>query len=300
MPARAPGAGLRRHVEPLEERPQLVAHGAPADEDDAGAAEAREDLRRKRGVVHRAQHPRPGVVRALIPLEADTFEELAVANDGSMIFVDRLAEPRVRIVSPDGVLVREDALLRRGLDEGGAVTAVIADGEGVWAELEHTRSLRILAGERLDEDTRGLSVPGRPVGGRGLFAGARLLAPPGQGSALEVWLTDPRAELVVADATVRFADPLFRIVTVAQDARGRVVVVGHTMVEGERDGEPVVVREALEVVLLTEDLVEERCFKTRPTTMAHEQRTEIALGPDGSIFQMRFDERGVEVLRWTR
>jgi hypothetical protein len=115
--------------------------------------------------------PLPG-----FPLGVDLPQDLAVAPDGTIAVLDRLASRRVAILGPDGREVGSLPLEGEGIPETGAVTGVFVDEGDVYVERENGPLVRIgtLGGEEGDR----LEIPGRPSRDGRSYLMAGLVEPP--------------------------------------------------------------------------------------------------------------------------
>ena len=90
-----------------------------------------------------------------MPLTMQTPQDLAFAKDGTALVLDRLNDGAVALMGTDGKQIGELKIEGKGIEEGGAVTGVFADGNDVYVEREHGDLVRL-------GDTRGTVDPDRP------------------------------------------------------------------------------------------------------------------------------------------
>jgi hypothetical protein len=227
-----------------------------------------------------------------IPLAGDAWQDVALGPDGGLWILDRLVGRRLERLDESGRPVASIPVEGAGVREGGGVTALLPRDDGVWLEVEHTRSVRVADAQGAAAHYR-IEAFGRPAGpsGRSLFArrdGSR---------AVEVRALDTRSELLREVTTVAFDDPVWRIAALEARTNDEVVLAAHLVREGPAPTFAVAF-ETLEVRVLAPDLSERRRFRTTPSVGAWEQFREFRVAPDGTIFQMAFVEAGVEVRRW--
>ncbi len=232
-----------------------------------------------------------GVPLASYALPSTTFDDVAEAGGHLVLALDRLVSRTLLVLDRDGEIVTELDLAGRGIENPGLITALIPRPDGVWLEVSHRHSVRVLdAAMRPCERT---VLLGRPTpDGRALIGkldrgagGARLLVGPRDGSA-------PGVEaLVTGDWPVR------RIVTLDATARGGVLAVLHEAVFSAVS--PFRVQdERYRIVRLDADL-QETGLSFSPWTLTElDQRGELRLGPDGRAWQMFFTWEGVHVVTW--
>ena len=87
-------------------------------------------------------------------------QDVAVASDGTVAVLDRLADKQVQLFDADGRPRGSLPLEGKGIAEGGAVTGVFVDGDKVYAEKEHG-ALVLLGGTDGKPGDRS-EIPGRP------------------------------------------------------------------------------------------------------------------------------------------
>jgi hypothetical protein len=232
-----------------------------------------------------------GGFRGTVAIGSDTFQGLAIAPGGQLVLLDRLAARIVRVLDPDGAVLGETPLEGVGIVEGGGTTALFARDDGVWVEYDHRRSVRVLDGQWREPSFRELFA-GRPVGPGAVAGEARLAGR----DAVEIRTVDRESELVLAETTFRFAEPVWRIVELSGDAQGDVVLGVHLLSEGPVPGFAVA-HEALVLLVLDQSLVERRRIETTPSVRTWEQFHEFEVSADGTIWQMAFVDDGVEVRR---
>jgi hypothetical protein len=104
---------------------------------------------------------RSGATVSTVPLPVQAAQDIAVAKDGTMAVMDRLADKAVALVSPSGEVLGELKLQGKGLAEPGGATGVFIDGDDVYAEREHGDMVR-LGSTRGVRDAERPEVPGRP------------------------------------------------------------------------------------------------------------------------------------------
>ncbi|MBI5500734.1 MAG: hypothetical protein HY907_10870 [Deltaproteobacteria bacterium] len=229
---------------------------------------------------------------ATLDLASETFQGLAVGPDGHLALMDRLAARVVRVLDPDGQLLGEVPLEGFGIAEGGGTTAVFARDDGVWVEYDHRRTVRVLDAQAHDPYYR-RTLDGRPLG-PGLVAGlARLDGP----SAVNLRTVDRGTDTTLAETILRFDEPVRRLVELAGDDQGDVVLAVHLATEAPaRDH--AILHEELAVLVLDAALVERRRLSATPSTGPWEQFKELEVEADGTIWQLAFLDSGVEVRRW--
>jgi hypothetical protein len=101
-----------------------------------------------------------GQLQSEIALPAPTFQELDVTEDGRFVVLDRLARASLLVLASDGQTIREVGAVGEGIPEGGGITAMLAERDGIWLEFGHTNCVRLLD-SKLEPTVRTV-VRGRP------------------------------------------------------------------------------------------------------------------------------------------
>jgi hypothetical protein len=107
-------------------------------------------------INRRVQRFRDGKPVGAISLGGDTVQDAAAGKDGRLLLLDRLADRNVQVYGADGKLQNELSLQGKGVPEGGAVTGVFANDDGVYVERGHDELVRIA-------DASGAPDPDRPT-----------------------------------------------------------------------------------------------------------------------------------------
>jgi hypothetical protein len=101
-----------------------------------------------------------GRVVAVVLLPSPTFQDLEVWSDGRLLVLDRLVRRTVLVVGPDGADPIEHSVRGPLVPEPGAITALLARPDGVWLEVGHAFSFRLLDAE-LAPVAESPALPGR-------------------------------------------------------------------------------------------------------------------------------------------
>jgi len=97
-----------------------------------------------------------------VPLPLQTPQDVAFTKDGTALVLDRLVDQAVALVGPDGKQLGELKVVGKGIEEGGAITGVFADGDDVYVEREHGDLVK-LGDSKGKADLERPEVPGRPT-----------------------------------------------------------------------------------------------------------------------------------------
>ena len=230
-----------------------------------------------------------GALLQEMPLPADTFQDFEVMPDGSFVLLDRLAHRTMVVLDASGRFLRSVPVEGPGIPEGGTVTAMWADGSGVWLEHLHTERVRVL-------DASLQPCQREVVRGRPFRQGTELLgARDGRGS-VTIW-TEDRLRGQGSRAIVSASHEVARIIWLQADDAGDVHAVFHLL---EFDGtDPTRVTHEEVIGIRYDGNLQERGVWTSPWVIREwEQFREVRVGQDGTIHQMGFEDGGVVVARW--
>lgn len=233
-----------------------------------------------------------GAVAGTIALPSATFDDLEQYEGRALLVLDRLVAGSLRALDFEGRLLAEVPLVGRGIERGGAITALLPRPDGVWLEVAHHYSVRVL-----DRELRPCErqiVLGRPV------ANARSLrAVLDDRGGVAVSLGGRTARVPDRTVSLKAGAPVERIVWLDADAAGRVHVVLH---EVDRSGEPpfAVRAERYVMVVLDEELRELGRGASPWVATPLEQNAEFRLARDGRLWQLAFVEDGAQLVDWGR
>ena len=205
----------------------------------------------------------------ILPIQRDTFQDVAFDDAGRLFALDRLGVPEVVALTGGGLQV---PTVGEGLDEGAAATGLFPMADGLWVESEHETLVHIsdAQGHALTERTQ---VPGR-VGqtGRQLVV-AKVIGP----QQVTVRVREATGA-VTFTAQLQFAWALDGIREVAIDAQGQTLVVVDLAQDGQR---------RLTAVVLDAKGMELRRTELPPPTQPDEQFRSVRLGPDGALYLLQ-------------
>ncbi|MBU1411576.1 hypothetical protein KKD52_01965 [Myxococcota bacterium] len=224
-------------------------------------------------------------------LPGPAFDDVGEAAGRFVLALDRLVTRTLLVYDLDGSIVTELDLVGHGIEHAGLITAMFARTDGVWLEVSHRHSVRVLDAAMGPCERR--IVLGRPIeGGRSLIGtldrpagGARISIGPRNAAKPDATLTIP-GEL-----------PIRRIVALDADAKGRVLAVVHEALFAGTTPFGVL-DERYRLIRLDNRLAELWSARSPWVLTELDQRQEVRLGPDGGVWQMFFTWEGVFVVRW--
>lgn len=225
-----------------------------------------------------------------IALPAATFDDVEQYDGRAVLVLDRLAARTLLVMDLVGTPLAEVELQGRGIDRSGLVTAMLPRSDGVWLEVSHRYSVKVLD-RHLQPCTRQI-VMGRPVErGRSLHG-----ALDGRGGVtLRRSLRNDRS--AAGAVTLTGQAPFRRIVWLDEDADGAVYAVLHEAVFAPTTPFRVE-QERYRMVILDEQLQELARLESPWVLTLYDQRVELRVGPDRRLWQMAFTDDGVLLLRW--
>ena len=227
-----------------------------------------------------------------IELPRPTFDDVEQFEGRAVLALERLGAGVLLALDLEGALLAEVAVEGRGIERAGMVTAMLSRPDGVWLEVDHRHSVRVLDRDLRPCDRR--IVLGRPIAnGRSLRA-----ALDGRGG-VDVSLGGRVERLPERSVSLKGDGPVERIVWFDADAAGRVHVI---LDEVERSAVPPydVSRERYLLVVLDEGLREIGRAESPWVLTRYDQSVEFRVGPDGRVWQMVFADDGVRLLDWGR
>ncbi len=233
-----------------------------------------------------------GNLAGTLALPGATFDDVEQFAGRAVLVLDRVGSRRLLALDLTGALLAEVALEGRGIERSGLITALLPRPDGVWLEVEHRHSVRVL-----DRDLRPCErqiVLGRPiVNGRSLRGALN------DRGGVELSLGGRVDRVPERTVSLKADAPIERIVWLDADAAGRVHAVLH-----EVDRSTVspfrVSSERYVLVVLDEELRELGRTLGSWVLTELDQRVEFRLGPDGRLWQMAFADDGVRLLDWGR
>ncbi len=224
-----------------------------------------------------------------IPIPAETFHDIAMAEDGRIAALDRFSGDEVVIISERGKVESRVRLTGLEIPEGGLTTGLFARADGTWVEVEHERLVQV-ADERGQPVASRRTLPGRPSrDGRWLLQALR------EGPDAAVVLVRPASNpeaVPVLLARVEFLLPVLQLTALESDRAGRVYLAAIIARFDESD-HTLVLEEYEPVVVLSPEGRELGRVVFPPRTLPEESFVPIRVSPAGAIYQMAFTEEGV-------
>ena len=279
----APGQfGHRRDPESNPEGPMALAMGA------RGEAVVLDQIN------HRVQRFLDGKLTATLSTGGDTIQDLALAAGGRTVLLDRLADRTVQVYGADGKLETELTLVGPGVPEGGGVTGVFADDEGIYVEREHATLVRVADASGHPGDRA--ELPGRPTRDGRLFITARLVNQ--AAGVVSVSAIDRASRTPAWSATIELGDGALHLVLLDSDRAGHVYLGAD--VGSESPTPPFALsNERIVVARITSAGSPDGTLTLPAPTQPEETFRPITVDDDGGIVQLIDGPDGVQVVRYS-
>ena len=232
-----------------------------------------------------------GALLSAIPLSSDVFQDIEVAGDGRILLLDRLVRGAVVVLSRDGLEIAAHPVTGQWIPEGGGITGMFLEDDGLWIEYNHERVVRLLDGSlnRCEETV----LVGRKSGTAGVTVAAALA---GQGM-VRLKMIAGATGATVAEKEIDFGQDLYRIAWVQGDAQGSIHTMVH-MLQGAGQAGQTPPTEKVVAYRMDGKLVRTGSFESPYTIQVWEQFREFRVLAGGQVYQMAFSGDGVRILRW--
>ena len=245
-------------------------------------------------INRRVQRFQNGKLVGAISFGGDTVQDLALAPGGRTVLLDRLVDGTVQVYGPDGKLENQVPIAGRGIEEGGDVTGVFADDDGIYVERQHGSVVRVADGRGATDADRP-ELLGRPsrdgrfalqveMGDRA--AGELLVRATNRGTGELAWVQ-----------TVRADAPVLHVVMLDSDRAGNVYVAAEV---GRESAEPpyAIADAHIVAVRLGPGGAPRGQLRLPPLGSADETFRPLTVDDDGVLYLLLAQESGLEVLRF--
>jgi hypothetical protein len=227
-----------------------------------------------------------------VALPSATFDDVEQFDGRAILALDRLVSKRLLVMDLTGGMIAEVPLEGRGIERPGLITAMLPRADGVWIEVQHRHSVKVL--DRSLAPCERQIVLGRPMA-NGWSVRAAL---DGHGG-VEMQAGPRNERRAVRSTTLGGAVPIDRIVWFDGDADGFLHVVMHEAQYASSS--PYRVKsERYRMIVLDSSMHEVRRGESPWVLTELDQRVEFRVGADGRLWQMAFAAEGVLLLDWGR
>ena len=227
---------------------------------------------------------------SVIPINSDTYEDIAVIPDGRIILLDRLVRRAIVVVDEKGKEILSQPVEGEGIPEGGGITAMFLQKDGLYLEYNHEYSVKVLNSKLLPCTRKRIS--GRPSSQNG----RSLLTFKDDSGMVKVKLLDAVSGNDKIQKSFSFGSDLYRIVWLEDDKKGMIHLVVHLLKEGSMSGLPP--EEKVLALKLNSQLEKIGSFESPYTITVLEQFKEFQIMDSGEVYQMAFTPEGVILLKW--
>jgi hypothetical protein len=240
-----------------------------------------------------ARYDRNGQPLEPIPVSQTLPHELAVAPDGSIAVMDRLADRSIALFDSQGKLVGDFPLKGKNLPEPGLATGLFVDETGIYVERGHGPLVRVgdLHGRGDPEQP---PLDGRPTPeGKSLLSAAIIDARAGR-----FWVrsVDRASGQMRFMKELRLPVPLRHLMYLDADRAGRIYV-GAAVGREASPGEPLL-EEGVQVLCLSPEGEVRGSAMLPPNQLPDETFRELTVTEDGTILYLHRTEAGAELRRY--
>jgi hypothetical protein len=246
-------------------------------------------------INRRVQRFKDGKPIGSISMGGDTVQDAIAGKDGRMLLLDRLADQNVQVYGPDGKLQNELPIVGKGIPEGGGVTGVFSDDDGIYVEREHGTVVRIA-------DATGVADPNRPeMVGRPSRDGRQLLQAQLTNRAtgdITVIAFDRASNQAAWSQSVSLGAMVMHIITLDSDRSGNVYLAVDV---GEESPQPpyTINNERVVIMRFGAGGTPRGSITIPPFGSADETFRPITVDDDGSVLVMTSGPKGISVTRYT-
>ncbi len=225
-----------------------------------------------------------------IALPAASFDDVEQYEGWAVLVLDRVVARTLLVMDLVGTPLTEVTLEGRGIGRSGLVTAILPRSDGIWLEVGHRHSVKVLD-RHLQPCTRQI-VLGRPMErGTSLHGALDVRGGVTLGRSLR------HGPATTREVTLTGRSPARRLVWLDEDADGMVYAVLHEAVFAPTT--PFRVEQEHYCMVILDPQLRELARLESPWVLTlYNQRVEIRVGPDRRLWQMAFTDDGVLLLRW--
>ena len=274
--------GRRRDPESNPEAPMAIAAGP-------GGQVAVVDQ-----VNRRISRYKDGKLVGTVSIGGDTVQDIAFSRDGKMLVLDRLVDGNVQIYGADGKLANEVSLAGKGVPEGGGITGLFTDDDGIYVERDHDSVVRIADASGTSDPNRP-ELPGRPSRDGHLLLAAEI-ADAANGDVI-VTASNRASGQPAWKQPIHLGIPIIHIITLDSDASGFAYLA--VDVGRETTSAPFrIVDERILVMRLGSGGAPRGMLSLPPLPTADESFRPITVDDDGSVYVMAAGDNGLAVTRY--
>jgi hypothetical protein len=227
-------------------------------------------------------------------IDRDTFQDLLVDDDGRTLLLDRLAEPGIEVLGPDGRSEGRLAVVGGAVSEGGGITGLFSDDNGTYVEVGHDDLVRV-ADSGGKPTSLNETIPGRPSRDGKLYLKAGIISKAEGRVYVQAHHQDGQ---LAWETPLNLGRPVLHLLLLDSDTQGRVYLGAEVGVEdpvthGFQDLATVVAR-------LSSDGHLTGALNLPPTTTDPAETFQpLVVSDDGTIYHMVATAGGLKVTAYT-
>jgi hypothetical protein len=224
----------------------------------------------------------------------DTAQDVLALPDGRLAVLDRLGEAEILLYDQAGALQGAVPLVGGPITEGGGVTGMFADANGLYVEREHTELVRV-AGPDGKPDPDRPTDPGRPTRDGTMFLAAFLADARAGTAVIRAFDRDAR---LVWQRQATFPAQIIHLVLLDSDQRGHAYLGALVAREGPAPDFELADAATIVVRLVQADGADAGSLRLPASDQADEVFRELVVTDEGELLQMLVTAEGVQVVRY--
>ncbi|HJZ87051.1 MAG TPA: hypothetical protein VKN99_17885 [Polyangia bacterium] len=234
---------------------------------------------------------RDGTPLGSLPIGPATAQDVATDASGHLLVLDRTGDHEVLVYGPDGTPLDRIPVVGGAIIEAGGVSGLFVDGDGVYLEREHTESVRIANASSQPLPDRA-TEPGRPSRDGTLWLWAAMADRAAGTVTVRAFRRDAQLSW---QRVVAAGEPILHLSLLDSDRRG-FMYVGAFVAREQPEPPYALYDQAIAVVRLTQASGQPAGTLALPAPGEPEESfRELAVGDDGTIYQMLPGPDGIEI-----
>jgi len=245
-------------------------------------------------INRRVQRFKDGKPVGAISIGGDTVQDAVAGKDGRTLLLDRLADRNVQVYGADGKLQNELPIVGKGVPEGGGVTGLFSDDDGIYVEREHGSVVRVADANGAADPNRP-ELPGRPSRDGHLLLQAQL--GDRMSGEITVRASDRASGQPAWTQQLSMGAMVLHIITLDSDRQGMAYLAVDV---GRESPQPpyAITDERVVVLRLGSGGAPRGSITIPPFGSADETFRPIAIDDDGSVLVMTSGPQGLVVTRY--
>lgn len=232
-----------------------------------------------------------GELLSPLRLRGTTAQDVLVDPSGRTLVLDRLGkEPGVELYEPGGGDPRRVPVVGGAIKEGGALTGLFADQDGIYVEDQHDDLVRIMDGAG-NATPNGQTIPGRPTRDGTLYLKAGII----DGASGRLYVqAHHKGGALAWETPVTLTLPLLHILLLDSDGQGKIYLGAEV---GQEDPKTLALADLATVIVRLDRAGQVTGTLTLPPTTADPAETfrPLVVSSDGTIYHMVVGKDGIVV-----